>query len=150
MGDGWPQPVGGWPEWVWTVPYVGAHHPASGSLPTINNGANCQRYAYAVLALFELAVPPLRSSDLWEEQALTRPVAPGHLAALDLVLFNADAESWGAHVGVFMAPNQVLHLCQEVGTPAVWTWGDFAARPGYATFLGAKRVSAQTGPAPRR
>ena len=150
LGDGWPQPAGGWPEWLWTVPYVGAHHPAATPMPTIVNGANCQRYAYAVLALFDLAVPPLRSSELWEDHAVTLPVAHDRLSALDLVLFSADGEPWGAHVGVFMAPNEVLHLCQEVGAPAVWTWGDFEERPRYATFVGAKRVATKTSPAPRR
>ena len=140
--------MGGWPEWLWTVPYVGAYHPVAGTQPPIHDGANCQRYAYAVLALFDLAVPPLRSSDLWAEHTRARSVGPNELAPLDLVLFNADAESWGAHVGVFMAPDQVLHLCKEIGTPAIWTWGDFAERTRYATFIGAKRVVAQTSRAP--
>ncbi|AJC54471.1 hypothetical protein [Streptomyces sp. 769] len=119
--------------------------PAAGTAapPDLAGGANCQRYAYAVLAHFGLRVPPLRSAELWADRAATRRAAPP--GPLDLVLFDAGPlaggpEGYGAHVGVHLGPDRVLHLCREVGRPAVWGYADFAARARYVRFLGAKRV----------
>ncbi|GAB7029766.1 cell wall hydrolase [Streptomyces sp. NPDC021749] len=113
-------------------------------------GANCQRYAYAVLRHFGLWVPPLRSAELWADTRATRQA--GRPRPLDLVLFDAGPvrgrpEGYGAHVGVHLGLDAVLHLCREVGRPAVWRYGDFAARARYARFLGAKRLR---GAAPGR
>ncbi|MGW2407118.1 cell wall hydrolase [Streptomyces sp. NPDC001739] len=110
-------------------------------------GANCQRYAYAVLRHFGLEVPPLRSAELWADTLATRRA--GRPRPLDLVLFDAGPngdrpEGYGAHVGVHLGPDAVLHLCREVGRPAVWRYADFAARTRYARFLGVKRVRATT------
>lgn len=136
----WPAPPDGWPSWLWTVPYVGAYHPAAPELPPIVAGANCQRYAYAILALFGLDLPGWRSSELWADDTRTEPVA-GRFEPLDLLLFNATNQPWGAHIAVFVAADRILHLCREVGTPAVWTFAEFAERRRYATLFGAKRVS---------
>lgn len=57
---GWPTPAGGWPEWVSTVPHVGNRHPKPTAIAPIEEGANCQRYAYALLDLFGIKVPPHR------------------------------------------------------------------------------------------
>jgi hypothetical protein len=100
------------------------------------DGSNCQRFAYGVLALFGLACPPLRSSDLWDDQsstAVARDPRP-----LDLVLYNKTDAPFGAHVAVWMAPGEILHLCHEIGVPAVWPPTMFAARPRYATLIGFK------------
>ncbi|MFG2531212.1 cell wall hydrolase [Streptomyces sp. NPDC048516] len=110
-------------------------------------GANCQRYAYAVLRHFGLPVPPLRSAELWADEHATRRAAPPQ--PLDLVLFDSGPldgrpPGYGAHVGVHLGPDQVLHLCREVGEPAVWRYADFAARPRYGRFLGAKRAVSTT------
>ncbi|MFE7318409.1 cell wall hydrolase [Streptomyces sp. NPDC057555] len=118
--------------------------PGAGAAPRdLTGGANCQRYAYAVLAHFGRWVPPLRSSELWADRRATGPADPP--GPLDLVLFDGGPvtgrpEGYGAHVGLHLGPDRVLHLCREVGRPAVWTYADFAARPRYARFLGAKRV----------
>jgi hypothetical protein len=139
------------------VAYSAARHPGAGApecpsspepappsapAPDLAGGANCQRYAYAVLAHFGLWVPPLRSSELWADRTATHPTDPP--GPLDLVLFDAGPHpehppGYGAHVGIHWAPDQVLHLCREIGHPALWTYSDFAARPRYARFLGAKR-----------
>ncbi|OKH99386.1 cell wall hydrolase [Streptomyces sp. CB02923] len=135
------------------VPYAGARHPGAAALPgsppydvppyDVSAGANCQLYAYAVLRHFGREVPPLRSAELWADTAATaRAEPPG---PLDLVLFDAGEvpgrpAGYGAHVGVYLGPGQVLHLCKEAGRPAVWSYADFAERPRYARFLGAKRV----------
>ncbi|MFJ8672433.1 cell wall hydrolase [Streptomyces sp. NPDC093589] len=126
--------------------------PTASHSSDLTAGANCQRYAYAVLGHFGLRIPPLRSAELWADTAATRRAHPPH--HLDLVLFDAGPvpgrpPGYGAHVGVHWAPDQVLHLCREGGVPVVWSYADFAARPRYARFLGAKRAVASVGEAGR-
>ncbi|MEV0370799.1 cell wall hydrolase [Streptomyces sp. NPDC050636] len=135
------------PETLRNVPYSGARHPGAGAPEcpdsSLAEGANCQRYAYAVLRHFGLLIPPLRSAELWADAEATRHT--DRPQPLDLVLFDGGpAEGrppgYGAHVGVHLGPDQILHLCREAGRPVVWTYADFAARPRYARFLGAKRA----------
>ncbi|WP_371493975.1 hydrolase [Kitasatospora sp. NBC_00374] len=129
------------PPHLRAVPYVGARCPGSRAVaerPGLDAGANCQLYAYAVLAHFGLTAPPLRSSDLWADDSTVRVTAP---RPLDLLLFNATDDAYGAHVGVWVAPESVLHLCAEVGRPALWTPADFAARERYRHLVGIKRVT---------
>ncbi|MFG2827718.1 cell wall hydrolase [Streptomyces sp. NPDC048434] len=153
------------PEALRKVTYSGARHPGAqtpecpsygpdgaddapgGTAPDafadLAGGANCQRYAYAVLRHFGLLIPPLRSAELWADERATRRA--GRPQPLDLVLFDSGPAAgrppgYGAHVGVHLGPDQVLHLCREVGRPAVWRYADFAARPRYGRFLGAKRA----------
>jgi hypothetical protein len=134
----WLSPIGGWPAWVTDAPYRYAAHPqASGSGP-MEDGANCQRYAYAVLDLFDRRVLPHRSSELWEDESLAHPDRDD-ARDLDLVLFNDSGAAWGAHVAV-VAGDQLLHLCAEEGRPALWAWGDFAIRTRYETIVGLVRV----------
>ncbi|MGW4898402.1 hydrolase [Kitasatospora sp. NPDC004240] len=129
------------PAGYWNVPYVGARHPGSPAVaerPGLAEGANCQLYAYAVLARFGPAPPPLRSDELWADREHTVRVRTPRL--LDLLLFNAGADAYGAHVGVWLGEDAVLHLCREVGLPAVWPLADFAARERYAVLVGIKRM----------
>lgn len=138
--DAWPIPKSGWPPGLWAVPYQSTAIPTDDASTSWLDGSNCQRFAYGVLALFELACPPLRSSELWEDVEATKTVEdPG---PLDLALFNTTAEPFGAHIGIWMAPNEILHLCAEVGSPAIWPLDAFAARPRYAILIGFKRAIA--------
>jgi hypothetical protein len=127
------------PEHFRQVPYVGARFPGS---PSLGAGANCQLFAYAVLEHFGLAAPPLRSSELWLDTHSTVRVTVAE--PLDLLLFNDTGDPWGAHVGVWIGEDQVLHLCAEVGRPAVWPMREFAERDRYRTLVGIKRVVAST------
>ena len=102
------------------------------------SGANCQRYAYAVLAQFGLFLPPWRSSELWADATHTQCVAA--FRPLDLLLFGRTAQAYAAHVAVYMGDDQALHLCKSVGRPAVWTLDQFADRPEYRTLIGGKRM----------
>lgn len=120
------------------MPYAGRAYPGAPAPGPIEHGANCQRYAYAVLELFGVRLPPLRSSDLWADAEHTDRVA-GPSRPLDLWLFNRSADPYGAHVGVWLAEGQVLHLCGAVGYPAVWSPEDFTGEPRYRTLVGAKR-----------
>lgn len=105
----------------------------------LTEGSNCQRYAYAVLRHFGLSVPDLRSSELWADEELLTIVS-GDPQPLDLVLFAASPDPWGAHVGVYLGGPEVLHLCKEVGVPVVWDFKDFAERERYRSLIGFKRV----------
>jgi len=124
---------------VAVAPYRFEAHPqASDSIP-LASGANCQRYAYAVLALFDRRVPPHRSSELWEDSTLKHPDrTDAH--DLDLVLFNDSDNAWGAHVAIVVGDG-LLHLCAEEGRPAIWSWADFARRPRYEHVVGLVRAS---------
>jgi cell wall-associated NlpC family hydrolase len=125
------------PDAFWQVPYDGARIP--GATGPLAEGANCQRFAYAVLAHLGRDVPNFRSSELWEDQVHTQQVRDPE--PLDLVLFSKDQESYGAHVGVVWGDDLVLHLCKEIGKPALWSMADFAARPRYQVVVGYKRAA---------
>ncbi|MEU3708857.1 hypothetical protein [Streptomyces catenulae] len=148
-----PDPFGGLPAALRDIAYSAARHPGARSpdgpssdgsgAPDLSAGANCQLYAYAVLRHHGLTAPPLRSAELWADTAATRRVTVAR--PLDLVLFDGGPvagrpEGYGAHVGVHLGPDRVLHLCKEVGRPAVWRYAEFAARARYARTLGIKRV----------
>lgn len=129
------------PAHLWAVPYVGARFPGSPAVaerPGLRAGANCQLFAYAVLDHFGLTAPAVRSSELWEDTEATARVR--NAGPLDLVLVNATGDPWGAHVGVWVGDEQVLHLCAEIGRPAVWRMSEFAARRRYRVLIGFKRV----------
>lgn len=128
----------GLPHWIWDVPYVGTAYPGAVPRASMREGANCQLFAYEVLALHDRHVPDWWSSELWEDEQRTTRVTEA--APLDLVLFNATQDSHSAHVGVVVDGDQVLHLCAEVGHPAVWRKAEFAVRLRYATVVGYKRV----------
>jgi cell wall-associated NlpC family hydrolase len=139
------------PAEFWAVPYVGSRFPGSPAVaarPGLALGANCQLFVYTVLRHFGLAPPPLRSSDLWSDTRDTVRVPAAR--PLDLLLFNTTDDAYGAHVGVWVGENNVLHLCAEIGRPAVWTMADFAARERYGVLVGVKRVlrCAHVGPTP--
>lgn len=128
------------PDALWATRYVGARFPGSpqvGDAPGLADGANCQLFAYGVLRRFGFDPPDLRSSELWADTEFTERVAAAR--PCDLVLFNAAQNAWGAHVGICAGDDQILHLCAEVGHPAVWSWQDFKDRPRYRTLIGVKR-----------
>ncbi|RMB84858.1 hydrolase [Streptomyces shenzhenensis] len=129
------------PAVFWTVPYVGSRYPGSSEVadrPSLEEGANCQLFAYEVLRHFGPAPPDLRSSELWADTRATARV--GVAQPLDLVLFNATDDAYGAHVGVWVNEGRVLHLCAETGRPVVWEMTEFATRPRYRVLIGIKRV----------
>jgi cell wall-associated NlpC family hydrolase len=135
------------PDAWWHVRYDGARFPGSPAVaarPDITEGANCQLFAYAVLAFFGLDVPAVRSSELWADTEATRRVTIAR--PLDLVLVNATGDPYGAHVGVWAGEDRILHLAAEAGRPAVWRMRDFAARRRYRTLVGVKRVVRKTVP----
>jgi hypothetical protein len=80
----------------------------------------------------------LRSDELWQDAESTCVVETP--APLDLLLFSPNDDPYGAHVGVSVGDDRVLHLCAEVGLPAVWELAEFAKRDRYRVLIGAKRT----------
>ncbi|GAA2813757.1 hypothetical protein [Kribbella solani] len=135
------------PAAFWGVRYVGARFPGSSAVrdrPGLALGANCQLFAYEVLRHFGLAIPALRSSELWSDTQATIRVRVAR--PLDLLLFNATNDAYGAHVGIWAEEGRVLHLCAEAGRPAVWEMPEFAKRERYQSLIGIKRVIATSPP----
>ncbi len=118
--------------------YDGSRYPGSGVCAGLEKGANCQYFAYELLGHFGLAIPDLRSSNLWEDEEYTLKVES--FEPLDILFFNKDSESYGAHLGVYIGSDKVIHLSKQVGYPTVWDLKDFQNNPNYKVLLGAKRV----------
>lgn len=118
-------------------PYVYDRFPGANGVATVDGGANCQFYAYEVLRLLGYRVPPLRSSDLWEDVTATEQVTTPR--RLDPMLFGPTPDAYGAHVGVYLGDDQVLHLSAQVGQPAIWPLDQFQERPEYQVVIGIKR-----------
>jgi cell wall-associated NlpC family hydrolase len=127
------------PDSFWNVPWVGRMTPGFRPEVGLTEGANCQRYAYAVLAHFGRHVPPLRSDELWQDAESTCVVETP--APLDLLLFSSGHDPYGAHVGVYVGDEHVLHLCAEMKRPVVWTLDEFERRERYRVLIGAKRLN---------
>lgn len=117
--------------------YDGDKYPGSDNCTELENGANCQYFAYELLRHFNFIVPDLRSSNLWEDTEHTEEVS--NLEPLDLLFFNKDNNSYGAHVGVYIGSNKVIHLSKEVGYPTIWDMEEFKKKNNYSCFIGAKR-----------
>ncbi len=65
---------------------------------------------------------------------------PDKLQPLDLVLWNNTPESYGAHVGIYVGDNQVLHLSRANSFPKVESLQAIATLPEYKVLLGGKRL----------
>lgn len=101
-----PEPSGGWPEGLWDVPMSGLASPGRASVGSWLMGANCQLFAYGFLSLFGLSCPVLASSRLWQDRRVTMVVREP--LPVDLVLFGGDEGAWGAHLAVWMAPDEMF------------------------------------------
>lgn len=126
------------PPRFFEVTYKGAHYPGAANVNGLEGGANCQVFAYELLRHHGLSVPDLRSSDLWEDTTYTTQVT--NLQPLDILLWNKTAESWGAHVGVYIGNNEAIHLSKVNHTAVIWQLEKFLEQPAYKVFIGAKRI----------
>jgi lipoprotein Spr len=118
--------------------YNGAHYPGAPGVNGLEGGANCQQFAYELIRHYGCVIPDFRSSELWADTEHT--CVAEVLEPLDLVLFHSKPEAWGAHVGVYLGGGLAVHLSKQAGVPAVWPLADFALRPEYACYIGAKRA----------
>ncbi len=125
------------PAAFWDVHYDATRYPGAVAPGDLSRGASCHLFAYAVLAHHGIAMPELRSAELWRDTDATVVVLTPQ--PLDLVLFHDRQQAFGAHVGVVCGDDEVVHLSKEVGRPAVWTFAQFAATPRFAHRIGLKR-----------
>lgn len=56
------------------------------------------------------------------------------------MLYHNKPNAWGAHVGLYIGDNKVLHLSAEVGKPEIRKHEDFKLSGKYIYFIGAKRL----------
>ena len=130
------------PERFWQVRFDQDHDPDSPDLSPMAQGANCQNFAYEILRHFDLHVPYLRLSNLWDDTEHTTIVQEPR--ALDLLLFNRTHKAWGAHVALHVGDGQAIHLSKKIGKPVVWPLERFHEQPKYRVLVGAKRVKDQS------
>jgi hypothetical protein len=116
--------------------YDGRCYP--GSPVQLDGRGNCQTFAYAVLRHFGRVIPDFRSSELWADRRFTFEADP--FAPLDILLFNISPDAFGAHVGIYVGCERVLHLSKQAGIPAVWMLDEFTRNPRYRVQIGAKRT----------
>lgn len=135
--------LGQLPPHFFEVGYVGQMTPGVDPGVDLSKGANCQRFAYAVLREFGTEIPPFRSDELAADKTSTESV--DHAQPLDLMLFAGSEDPYGAHVGVCIGDDAVLHLCAEPGRPVVWTLEEFEQRPRYRNVVAIKRPIRSSG-----
>lgn len=119
------------------VPYDGDCYPGSAKSCGLDNGANCQQFAFEFIRSFGCIIPDFRSNHLWEDTDHTEIVT--EILPLDLLLFNRTAEVWGAHVVVCVGKNQFLHLSKRIGFPAIESMEMLLHKPEYTCLIGTKR-----------
>lgn len=123
------------PQFFFSVRYNSEKYP--GNANGIIEGANCQQFCFELLRYFGFEIGVMRSSDLWVDNEWTRQVSEPEV--FDLLLFNDSEESYGAHVGIYIGDDQVLHLSKEIGVPIVWNINEFFVRSSYKALVGIKR-----------
>ncbi|HWV22289.1 MAG TPA: NlpC/P60 family protein [Devosia sp.] len=125
------------PAYFLSVPYNAAMHPGAAVPADLSSGANCQVFAYALLAHFGIDFPPLRSSELWADTRHSHAVT--EFQPLDLLVFGKSADAFGAHVAVYVGEGRAIHLSRTIGLPEEWTIEDFARHENYRVLIGGKR-----------
>ena len=118
------------------VRYNGAAHPLTRAAG-LEEGANCQRFVYALLDRFGYELAPMRSSELWTDRKFTRLAY--RMRPLDILMFNRDMNAWGAHLALYLGNHRAIHLSKSVGLPVIWSLSEFARHDRYKTLLGIKR-----------
>lgn len=126
------------PEKFLTVKYVGARIPSVENQADLSLGANCQVFAYELLRANGISTPNFRSSDLWEDKLFTVKVT--EFQALDIMLYNPDNNSFGAHVGVYIGEGKIIHLSYQNQKPEIIEHTLMSDNEKYRIFIGAKRV----------
>ncbi len=126
------------PEVFYTVEYKSARIPGIENQSDLSLGANCQVFAYALLQANGVYVPNDRSSELWSDTSYSKVVSD--FEPLDLMLYSASGESYGAHVGVYIGEGKVLHLSLQNGKPQVLPHTQMLENEKYCCFVGAKRI----------
>ncbi|MBB6220986.1 hypothetical protein [Rhizobium leguminosarum] len=118
------------------VVYNADHFPGGARTKGLGGGANCQQYVYELLRHFGFIVPDFRSSELWEDTEYT--VVSETMRRFDLVLVNSRPLAWGAHLGLCLGSELILHLSRRIGLPAIEPLAEMIRRDEYSYFIGAK------------
>jgi hypothetical protein len=126
------------PNHLQGVRYNAEHFPGAPGVKGVVGGANCQQYAYAVLRDHGFELPDFRSSELWLDGEHT--VRAERMELFDLVLIHDNPDSWGAHVGLCVGDDLVLHLSKAIGVPAIERLADMQRRDEYRYLIGFKRL----------
>lgn len=113
--------------------------PGTSYSTSLQDGANCQVYAYSILRSKGYEIPEFRSSELWEDQEYSEKTEIYQL--YDLLLFNRVNEPYGAHVTLYWGKDTVLHLSSEIGIPEICTINKLTKRNVYKLLVGAKRLT---------
>lgn len=121
-----------------TVKYNGEAYPGSKVVIGFKNGANCQHFIYEIYRFNGLEIPEFRSSEMWEDTEYTVKVTK--LQPLDILLFNPTENAWGAHFGMYLGNEKVIHLSKAIGYPVIWDLKKFAKLKKYKILIGAKRL----------
>ena len=124
------------PSRFFQVRYNGAAHPLA-NVVGLSQGANCQRFVFELLKHFGYEIGPMRSSELWEDHTFTRRVR--RMQPLDILMFNRNADAWGAHVALYLGGGRAIHLSKAVGKPVIWKLREFLKVDGCRLLVGIKR-----------
>lgn len=127
---------------MWETRYDGRVHPGSVPRPDVADpwpaAANCQVFAYVLLAHHGRRAPWVRSSELWSDESATFVV--DRPEPLDLVLIHHRPDAYGAHVAVAVDEHRVVHLARIPGRPEVRDLSELLDDPRYCCLVGFKRV----------
>ncbi len=132
------------PNHFLNVPYSAECYPGAEGFSKLEKGANCQLFAYEIIRYYGGVIPDFRSSELWEDSEYTEFVNTYDL--LDLLLFNSVDDSWGAHLGLYIGENKIMHLSREEGFAKIWSIDDFHNFDRYRIHIGAKRLKSTYKP----
>jgi murein DD-endopeptidase / murein LD-carboxypeptidase len=128
------------PERFQKVLYDHKRYPGAPGVRGVERGANCQQYAYEFVRALGFIIPDLRSSDLWADTVYTQYFKQPK--RFDLVLVHNAPDPWGAHVGVYLGDDLVLHLSKKIGTPAIESIQSMMRQAQYGYLIGFKRILA--------
>lgn len=120
------------PAYFFEVRYNGAAHPLADA-EGLSRGANCQRFAFALLEHFGFEIAPMRSSELYEDRTFTRMVFDKR--ALDILMFNRNGKA--AHVAVCLGEDRAIHLAKAIRRPVIWNLAEFIEH--YRVLVALKR-----------
>ncbi len=126
------------PLWFFDIKYNNKITPDEKKYNLIETGSNCQVFAYELLRYNKLFVPNYRSSELWSDIEYSRIIFT-NFKPLDILFFNKTDKPFGAHLGVYIGNDNIVHNSKKIGKPIVWKIGEFLMKSEYKVFIGGKR-----------
>ena len=126
------------PKIFFEVQYNSSRIPNIKDQSDLTLGANCQVFAFELLKVNGITAPNFRSSELYSDTIYTEKVEI--FKPLDLMLYNNNNNSFGAHVGVYIGNEKIIHLSLENGYAQIIEHQEMIKNRKYNIFIGAKRV----------